>query len=99
MRGGAGPTRRSVFPRLEEVSDRREHLMVELASTRQRLGLSQTKVASRMGTSQPAVARLESGLSDARLSTLERYATALGAELRWTLTETHPHQARRDRAR
>lgn len=57
--------------------------MAELAANRQRLGLSQTEVAARMGTSQSAVARLESGGSDARLSTLERYAEALGVELHW----------------
>ena len=34
-----------------------------------------------MGTSQSAVARLEAGRSDARVSTLERYATALGTSL------------------
>ncbi len=74
-----------MFPGVGEVSRRREELMVELSRTRQRLGLSQAEVATRMGTSQPAVARLESGLSDARLSTLERYAAALGADLQWTL--------------
>jgi predicted transcriptional regulator len=34
-----------------------------------------------MGTSQPAVARLEAGVVDARLSTLERYAEAVGERL------------------
>ena len=44
-------------------------------------GLSQTEVAARMGTSQSVVARLESGEIDARLSTLQRYAVAVGQEL------------------
>ncbi len=81
-----------MFPGFADVSARDE-LIVELAATRHRLGLSQAEVAARMGTSQPAVARLESGGSDARLSTLERYAAALGAELRWTLG-ARPTQAR-----
>ena len=45
--------------------------------------LSQTEIAARMGTSQSAVARLESGDLDARLSTLERYAAALGRTVDW----------------
>jgi transcriptional regulator with XRE-family HTH domain len=79
--------RRSVFPGFKEISDRRGDLLAELASTRRRLGLSQIEVAARMGTSQPAVARLEAGGSDARLSTIERYADALGVALEWRLRE------------
>ena len=41
-----------------------------------------------MGTSQSAVARLESGDADLRLSTLERYAAALGQRLDWRLSLT-----------
>jgi predicted transcriptional regulator len=40
-----------------------------------------------MGTSQSAVARLEAGDGDVRLSTLERYAEAVGLSLRWRLEE------------
>ena len=60
----------SVFPGFREMKERR-----------QAAGLSQTEVAARMGTSQSAVARLEAGTSDVRLSTLLRYAEAIGAEL------------------
>jgi predicted transcriptional regulator len=55
----------------------------EMAERRVELGLSQTEVAARMGTSQSAVARLEAGDGDIRLSTLERYAAAIGVELKW----------------
>ena len=54
------------------------YLWRNLLAARSELGLSQTQVAARMGTSQSAVARLESGDADVRLSTLERYAAALG---------------------
>jgi predicted transcriptional regulator len=40
-----------------------------------------------MGTSQPVVARLEAGDLDSRISTLERYADAVGVELEIGLTE------------
>jgi predicted transcriptional regulator len=40
-----------------------------------------------MGTSQSAVARLESGEADIRLSTLERYVAALGQQLDWRLEQ------------
>lgn len=79
------PRRRSRFPGLEDYGDRRRDLIRELVSARLENGLSQTEVAARMGTSQSAVARLESGDLDARLSTLERYAAALGRTVNWKL--------------
>jgi transcriptional regulator with XRE-family HTH domain len=76
-----------VFPGFREMSERRRALGDQLAAQRRSLGLSQTQVAARMGTSQSAVARLETGASDALVSTVERYASALGWELRWSLEE------------
>jgi predicted transcriptional regulator len=64
---------------------RRRELIDELVRARQQSELSQTELAARMGTSQSAVARLESGHLDARLSTLERYAAALGRTVDWTI--------------
>ena len=69
------------------MARRRKDLSAELTSRRLSVGLSQTEVASRMGTSQSAVARLEAGESDVRLSTLERYAAAVGMTLDWQLGE------------
>lgn len=57
--------------------------MEDLAGRRRELGLSQTEVAALMRTSQSAVARLEAGNADVRLSTLERYAAALQQHLDW----------------
>jgi predicted transcriptional regulator len=76
-------SRRSRFPGLEGLADRRRELIDELVRARRESELSQTDVAARMGTSQSAVARLESGELDARLSTLERYAAALGRTVDW----------------
>jgi transcriptional regulator with XRE-family HTH domain len=76
-----------VFPGFREMAERRRTLGGELAEYRRAQGLSQTQVAARMGTSQSAVARLETGASDTLVSTLERYAEALGGRLRLTLEE------------
>ena len=81
--------RRTSFPGLQGMLDRRRELMDELAAARRERGLSQTEIAARMGTSQSAVARLERGELDARLSTLERYAAALGHTVDW---QVRPHK-------
>lgn len=76
----------SEFPGFKEMSEaRRRALAEDLTAKRVKSGLTQTEVAARMGTSQSAVARLESGEADIRLSTLERYAAAIGVELHWRL--------------
>lgn len=86
-RGAAG--RRSRFPGFDALAGRRLELVQSLADLRAELGLSQTEVAARMGTSQSAVARLEAGDADPRLSTIERYAAALGrrVDVRFNLEE------------
>jgi len=74
-----------VFGGFREIAEGRRALAADLTATRVALGLSQTEVAARMGTSQSAVARLESGAADIRLSTVERYAAAIGRQLAWRL--------------
>ncbi len=69
------------LPGFKEMAERQRDLGAEFALRRQALGLSQTEVAARMGTSQSAVARLEAGALDVRLSTLARYAKALGDDV------------------
>jgi ribosome-binding protein aMBF1 (putative translation factor) len=75
------------FPDLVEAALRRRQLLRELATRREKLGLSQTAVAARMGTSQSAVARLEAGEIDAKLSTVERFAAALGERIEWRIAK------------
>jgi ribosome-binding protein aMBF1 (putative translation factor) len=69
------------FPEMVEAALRTRRLVRSLAERRRKLGLSQTVVAAKMGTSQSALARLEGGESDPRMSTVERYALAVGEEL------------------
>src|SRR5215831_21096146 len=68
---------------LRRMSAERRRLVADLTAERRSAGLSQTEVAARMGTSQSAVARLETGDADVRVSTLERYAAAIGSQLAW----------------
>jgi transcriptional regulator with XRE-family HTH domain len=55
-------------------------LIDDLKAARLARGFSQGDVAARMGTTQSAVARLETN-ADPRLSTIERYARALGVDV------------------
>ena len=68
---------------LRRMSAERRRLVADLTAQRRSAGLSQTEVAARMGTSQSAVARLETGEADVRVSTLERYAAAIGSQVAW----------------
>lgn len=75
------------FPGLVDAALRRRELLRALGAQREKLGLSQTAVAAVMGTSQSAVARLEAGDVDAKLSTVERYAAALGRKVEWRIAK------------
>lgn len=57
----------------------------ELIGARAKAKLSQAEVARRMGTSQSAVARMESGRKMPSTSSLQKYARAVGRELRIAL--------------
>ena len=60
-------------------------ILDEILKARKAAGLSQAEVARRMGTQDPAVARLESSLASGKhspsLSTLRKYAAALGKKV------------------
>jgi len=74
------------FRKLVDAARTRRSALRDLAQLREASGLSQTAVAARMGTSQSVVARIESGNVDTKLSTLERYAAAIGKTLVWTVS-------------
>ncbi len=69
----------------DRLAEHRRELLAELVARRRAAGLSQSQVAGRMGTSQPAVARLEAGEVDVRMSTVQRYAAALGQHIQLRL--------------
>ncbi len=60
-------------------------LLREMLQARQKAGLSQAQIAERMGTKATAVTRLESSLTTGKhspsLSTLKKYAEAVGYHL------------------
>ena len=68
----------TAFPGFAELRSDVRDIVDQLAELRREQGLSQTEIAARMRTSQSAVARLEAGREDIRLSTLRRYAGAMG---------------------
>lgn len=70
-----------VFAAALDQARRRRSVLTELARLRVAAGLTRTVVAARMGTSEAAVARLESGSTDPRWSSVERFAAAIGVEL------------------
>ena len=60
-------------------------LLRAMLFARQKTGLSQAQIAERMGTKPPAVTRLESSLTSGKhspsLSTIKKYAAAVGYHL------------------
>lgn len=66
-------------------------LLHSMLEARQQAGLTQADVAERMGTKPSAVTRLESSLAEGRhspsLSTLHKYARAVGRRLEVRLVE------------
>ena len=66
-------------------------LLRQMLKAREAAGLSQAQVASRMGTKAPAITRLESSLSSGKhspsLTTLRRYAQAVGCDLQVKLVK------------
>ena len=75
------------FPVLMEEARQRRALLHDLAATRARTRISQKTIAQRIKTSQPAIARLETGGVDPRLSTLQRYAASVGKRIEWKLVD------------
>lgn len=58
-----------------------------LRAERERQGLTQLEAGTRMGVSLSVLQRLEYGKRDVRVSSLERYAAALGKRLKVELVD------------
>lgn len=84
-----GTARNPDFPKMVEAAARRRALLKELGEMRRHRGHSQTAVAAEMKSSQSSLARLEGSASDARLSTVDRLAEALGFRVQWHLLPIH----------
>ena len=68
----------------------------QLLQARARAGLTQDAVAERMGTTKSAISRLESaGKHTPSLSTLQRYARAVGCDIQVKLVPQKSHPTRR----
>ncbi len=61
------------------------HLIRELIAVRQRRGLKLADVARKMGVDRSAVTRFESGGTNPTMATINRYAEAVGAMIRYTV--------------
>jgi HTH-type transcriptional regulator / antitoxin HipB len=59
-----------------------------LRRAREEAGLTQEQVAERLQTKKSAISRIENRAGDIRLSTLEKYAKALGRQLSLELQPT-----------
>jgi transcriptional regulator with XRE-family HTH domain len=58
-----------------------------LRQARERAGVTQETIAKKLRTKKSAISRIENHAEDIRLSTLEKYAKALGMRLKVHLTE------------
>jgi ribosome-binding protein aMBF1 (putative translation factor) len=65
----------------EAAAQLARRLLEALIEARSRAGFSQSEVARRMGVPQSAIVRLEAGTHSPTLSTLARYASAIGVNL------------------
>jgi transcriptional regulator with XRE-family HTH domain len=81
------PVRRAYDELAEEFS-----IIEKLVRARLQSGLSQAEVAERMGTQAPAISRIESQDSkhSPSLRTLQKYAAAVGCDLKVQLKQRKP---------
>ena len=69
------------FPRLVDLQCEARLLVLELVDRRKRAGLSRAELARRMKVRESALARLERGEMDPRLSMVASYLAVVGGDL------------------
>lgn len=79
----ANPQRAAALQRARQKISREIDANSIFSITKLRLnaGLSQAELANMMGTQQPAIARLEKGVSEPKLSTMEKLAEIFGVSV------------------
>lgn len=73
----------------------RREMMRRMADARLAADRTQTELGAAVGTSQAQIARIEKGDADCRISSVERYAAALGFEIRYQLVPVVGEERRR----
>ncbi|MBS9534979.1 helix-turn-helix transcriptional regulator [Mycobacterium sp. M1] len=68
-----------------DVARSENHLIRQLVGVRQRRGIKPADVARKMGVDRSAVTRFESGGTNPTIATINRYAEAVGAMIRYTV--------------
>ncbi len=79
-------TRDELIQAATSLADADMRLRRALVEARRAAGLSQDDVAKALGIKQPSIAAFERYDSDPRLSTIRRYATAVGAHIDHSVT-------------
>jgi HTH-type transcriptional regulator/antitoxin HipB len=78
----------AIFAEGFEVGYANFKIGVMLRQAREAAGMTQGEVAQRLSTTRSAISRIENHAEDIRLSTLNRYAQAVGANLQIRLART-----------
>lgn len=85
--------RRLADPEFAEAWEETEadfQVRCEIARAREERGMSQAELAAASGMRQEAISRLETGMANPTLSTLQKVAAGLGKRLRIAFVEPAP---------
>ena len=82
--------RKAVDPEFEENYDKGYQAFkigALLRQARETSGLTQEEIAEKLNTKKSAISRIENHAEDIKLSTLEKFATALGCKIEVSITQ------------